>query len=285
MLPITKVESLELMWDFVPSKGAVFVHPWRRLTGIFYARPRPKHRVIRELTPNDAWLVYFAYLPASTLGPHHFFTLARLRDLGLPVFVICATPSDGQLPPEILDYSDALYWKHLSGYDFSAYTLAIEAIARHSPGASMLVMNDSMFGPFCDLRPFIKLTPWTLSGFTGSGSQENHIQSYSFILKDIDEHRVRQLRHVLYQRFSFSHVNPVISLQELRLARVAARAMPVGAFWYGDGNPIDDPCLRKPFELLDAGFPYMKRSLLGKMRNFQPIERTREVLSRFDHPV
>ncbi|MCC5869129.1 MAG: hypothetical protein JJU27_11485 [Gammaproteobacteria bacterium] len=285
MLPIATVDSLELMWDFVPSAGGTFVHPWRRLTGIFHARRRPAHQVIRELTAKESWLVYFAYLPDSTIGPHHLFSLARLRDLGRPVFVICATPSTGRVPPEFLDYSDALYWKHVSGYDFSAYTLAIESIAEHSTGASALFMNDSMYGPFCDLCPFIDSSPWALSGFTGSGSQENHIQSYSFILKSIDDIRVTQLRSVLYKHFSFSHVDPVISLQELRLARVAARAMPVGAFWYGDGTLIDDPCLRRPFELLAAGFPYLKRSLLGKMAKFQSVEQTREILTRFNHPT
>jgi hypothetical protein len=285
MLPITKVDNLELMWDFVPSKGAAFVHPWRRLTGVFRARPRPPYRVIRQLSPKRTWLVYFAYLPDAKVSLHHRYTLARLRDLALPVFVICATPTSDAIPPEFLEYSDALYWKHLSGYDFSAYTLAIEAIGKHSEGASALIMNDSMFGPFSDLRPFIEATPWVLSGFTASGSQENHIQSYAFILKEIEKHRISQLRSVLYEYFSFNHVDPVISLQELRMARVAARGMPVGAFWYSNGDLIDDPCLRKPFELLDAGFPYLKKSLLGKMQEFQSIEQTREVLIRFNHPI
>src|SRR6056297_1334879 len=284
MLPITRIDDLDLMWDFVPSEWGTFVHPWRRATGIFYARPRPIHHVIREVTPKETWLVYFAYLPASTAGSHHLYTLARLKDLGLPVCVVCATPSPRQIPPELLDYSDAMYWKHLSGYDFSAYTLAIEKIAEFSTNASALIMNDSMFGPFSDLRPFIDSTPWALSGFTASGSQENHIQSYAFILKDINRNRLKQLRSVLYERFSFSHVNPVISLQELRLARIAAKRMPVGAFWYSDGQVIDDPCLRKPFDLLDAGFPYLKRSLLGKMSKFQSAEQTRETLDRFQHP-
>lgn len=285
MLRLDKVDGLASMWDFVPSKGAAFVHPWRRMIGVLRARRRPPHWVIRELTPKEFWLVYFVYSPGSVLGTHHLYTLARLRDLKLPVFVICATPSSGEVPPELVDFSDALYWKNLSGYDFSAYTLALEAIARCSAGGSALIMNDSMFGPFYDLRPFIENTPWELSGFTGSGSQENHIQSYAFILKQINEDRVQQLRSVFYKHFSFSHVDPVISLQELRFARVAAKAMSVGAFWYSNGELIDDPCLRKPFELLDAGFPFMKRSLLGKMKAFQPIDRTREVLLKFDHPI
>jgi hypothetical protein len=65
---------------------------------------------------------------------------------------------------------------------------------------------------------------------------------------------------------ALSNPSHVINLHELRFARVASRSMSVGAFWYGDAVKVQDPMLHRPIELLTAGFPFLKRSLLGKKR-------------------
>ncbi len=204
------------------------------------------------------------FTPDGVLSPSHRFTLERLRDLGFPLFVVCATASPDLLPQGLAEYCDALYWKGMSGYDFSGYTLALREISRSSPGADVFVMNDSVFGPFSDLREFIAKAPWDLTGFTSSNEHTDHIQSYAFILRRVDKARMAQLSTVFFPYFAMSDVNAVIRLQETRFAQVAARHMKVGAVWYADGSEVTNPSLMRPLELLDAGFPFLKRSLLSK---------------------
>ncbi len=231
--------------------------------------PAPAHRVLKPASARDTWFVYFVFAPQGQLSASHLYTLARLRDMNRGVFVICAAPTAKDVPSELVDMADALYWKALPGYDFSAYAIALKALADHSPGATALVLNDSVFGPFTDLRPFLDAAAWDLTGFTASWRQENHLQSYAFILRDLNQQRVEHLRPAIRQDIAFNEIDDVILCQELYFARVASQHMTVGAYWYDLSGEIEDPTLLKPLELLDAGFPFMKKSLFAKHSGFQ----------------
>ena len=95
--------------------------------------------------------MYFVYTPDGSLSAAHRYTLDRLRSLAGGVAVICATGERGKVPAELNGLADAVYWKGLGGYDFSAYGLAVREIAARSPGADLLLLNDSVLGPFGDL--------------------------------------------------------------------------------------------------------------------------------------
>lgn len=279
------IPGLVANWTFKPC----VVERWERRkafeTALQCAHRRPSHKVIKALPQRQTWIVFFMYVPDGVLSPSHRFTLERLRDLCLPIFVVCATPSPDLLPHGLAAYCDALYWKGLSGYDFSGYTLALREISRKSPGADVFVMNDSVFGPFSNLREIIKKAPWDLTGFTSSNQRTNHIQSYAFILRNVDKDRMAKLSTVFFPYFAMSNANAVICLQETRLARVAARHMTVGAFWYGDSNIVIDPTLVRPLELLDAGVPFLKRSLISKHKFFIDADIIRSRLELLDHPI
>lgn len=279
------IGGLTSPWDFVPSPLAGEIRWKRALFPYIYARRRPSHSVLKPLSARDRWIVYFVFTPDGRIGAHHTFTLQRLKDLGWGLFVICATQSVSRVPAELTAYADALYWKDLPGYDFSAYTLALEALSQHSSGATVFVLNDSMFGPFTDLNKFVSASPWEFTGFTASRLNENHIQSYAFAIRNVTPDRLGDLRDVLHARKAYNDVDAVIWCQETCLARVAARSMSVGAYVYNDGKSINDPCLHMPFEMLDAGFPFMKRSLLGKMAHFQNTERVIHYLEANGHPI
>lgn len=278
------VRALANDWTFVPSRAGLDLRTKRFYLPLLHSRKRPRQVTIEAVTPRPTWLVYFVFCPNDRIGSHHLFTLSRLRDSGLPIMIVCACSDPARVPAELTAFADALYWKGLHGYDFSAYTLALEAISAGSPGATAFVLNDSMFGPFYDLRPFLEQARWELTGFTASALNENHVQSYAFIMQGITPSRVERLRDVFYRNKAYNDVDAVIWCQETRMARVAHRSMTVGAFFYNDCAAMLDPCLETPFDMVDAGFPFMKRSLLGKMRQFQDPERVRHYLSRFRHP-
>ena len=265
--PAPAPDGLERDWPFQASE----VPLWRRrlvLQAVLSrSRRRPPSAMLREVSPRPVWALYFSYAPDGALGDVQRFSLERLRDQGFAVLVVQAATAPGLVDADLLPrYADALYWKGLAGYDFSAYTLGLEAIARHSPGADVLVLNDSVFGPFADLRPMLRSAPWELTGFTASGKFENHVQSYAFLLKNLTPQRLRRLRTVFLPALALEDRDDVIFCQETRLARVASHSMSVGARWYGRDS---DPTQAAPFELLREGFPFVKRSLLTARSAFK----------------
>lgn len=272
-------------WTYEPSRlhlGIVLRRWWARQS----RGPAPAWKALVPATPRRRWLVYFIYLTDGQLNAGQRFTLERLAREDAGLMVICACTENHPVLEELRPLCNALYWKEESGWDFSAYAVALSELARRSPRADVLVMNDSVFGPFKPLVPFMDDAPWRFTGFTGNSLEENHVQSYAFIVKSIDEALIEALAPVISTTWSYNAAMPVILLQETRWSRVAAPHFGVGAFWFGDNPQKPDLCLYYPKELIEAGFPFMKRSLLGKFATkfVHPAE-MRELLDSLGHPV
>lgn len=284
--PVFKVgiETLDHDWTFCPSwpdgiTAAV------RVTALRGLRLAPAHRAVIPIRPRARWIVFFVYLPAGGLTAAHRFTLERLCQADAGLCIICAAPTPADIPAELTTVADSLYWKALPGFDFSAYTLALHAIANDSPGADVLVLNDSVFGPFLPVDSLWSDMRWDLTGFTASAQLQNHIQSYAFHLKRVDAGRIRALRTVMPRRWAFNDYRGAVYLQESRFATVAARSMSVGALWYADGERSGDPSIFAALPLLDAGFPFLKRSLLTKNAHVVPRDDILHALAKRDHPI
>jgi lipopolysaccharide biosynthesis protein len=279
------IAGMTRRWDFVPTP----VQRWRIRqaveTVLRNSQPRPAWKAIVPLNAQPAWTVYFLFSPDGVFTPTHRFALERLRDAGHRLMVVCAAPSAAAIPAEVAAFADALYWKALSGYDFSAYSAALREISHKSPHADVLVINDSVYGPFTDVRSVLAQAPWELTGFTATSQVENHIQSYAFVLKDVTPARMRSLATVMFPWRALSHPHDVIQVQETRFARVAARSLRVGAYWFAEKEQVLDPTLFRPIELIAAGFPFLKRSLTGKHQTLQDVEQIRELLFSLGHPV
>jgi hypothetical protein len=285
--PVPPVDGLETNWKFTASPPFAW-RSWRerlRHPAFLHVRPAPRFRVLVPPTPRSGWIALFIYSPAGLLDAAQRFTLQRLQDLGLDVLVVVATNDEARVPEELQGYCSALVWKALEGYDFSAYTIALRLLAAHSPGANVLLMNDSVFGPFSDFRPLLHNPPWALTGFTASGRNGNHLQSYALIFRNLTTDNLRGLSGILDPQRSFDHFDAVVAHQELRLAVHAARDRTVGALWYGDGVRIEDPTLRRPAELVQAGMPFMKKSLLGKYPMFNQAQACLATLGQHRHPL
>lgn len=276
--------GVNLAWDYVPSRPG-----WSTLLG------RYRHRLTRgaaplwaarvPAVPRDRWIVYFLFLVDGNLTPSHRFSLDQLAREDAGLMVICACPPTHPVLDELSRLCDALYWKGMNGWDFSAYALALSEISLRSSGADVLLMNDSVLGPFTPLTPFIDSAPWRLTGFTGNPQEENHVQSYAFIIKSVENEIVQALKPVLSTEWSYNSAGAAILLQETRLARVANLHMSAGALFFADGSRYQDLCLNCPELLLDAGFPYLKRSLYGKFAGvFQDPKAMTELLERLGHP-
>lgn len=283
--PARDVADLEGNWTYRAEPLSLATYG-RYLRWMLEIRSAPRSIAITPVTRRRRWLVYFVFAPDGRLQPYHEFTLARLREQDTSVLVVFASPSRHLIPPDLPNQCEALYWKALSGYDFSAYTIALAAVAKDSPGADVLVFNDSVYGPFSDLNPFLSRASWDLTGFTASNlADQAHIQSYAFILKNVTPARLKSLRSIFRPYSAFNRGQGVIYCQELWLARVASRSMSVGSFWYGEHTIVSDPSLTKGVELLHAGFPFLKRSLHGKHSWIRQGDAAIEQLERLGHPL
>ena len=278
-------EYLQHMWAFERSQPL----PKIKFNRIRFACTKltfpPWFKIINPVKKNFAkrWVLYFAYLPQGSLLPHHRYTLKKLHEQNLPVLLVCAVPSP-VVSKEFIDYSDALILKGLSGYDFSAYSIGINHIASNSPGSDVLVMNDSVYGPFSDINISFDSAPWDLTGFSSSTVVENHLQSYAFILRNLTPKLINMLG-MPFSRFGcFDDYRSVILNQETRFASVASKKISVGSFWHDKSGMKMDISLHCALQLNSMNFPFLKRSLLGKKIGMQPLEKIKDILLSHGHP-
>ena len=273
-------------WSFIRSSPTLVARLARIKTAATGFRAAPPSQVLRTLVRRDRWNGYFLYLPDGRLTSGHRHTLSRLRTLHGGLFVVCAAPEPAMVPPELLAVCDAAIWKGTSGYDFSAYSLAMREVARSSPGADLLLMNDSVLGPFGDIDSVLRTAPWRVTGFTAWSAFENHVQSYALHFRDVTPDLISALRSVLLERTAFNRFQDVVNWQESRLARVASQAMTVGALWFEPRFEAGDPSLVRAASLLRAGFPFLKRSLVGgKLAHRADQETLLRLLDERGHPA
>lgn len=280
-----RLAPLQSDWTFTRTTA-----PWRVQIARYRERLRgriaaPASQLLRPPRGEGAWIVYFVYLPDGRMDPVHHVALDRLRALGRRLLVVCAAPDAAAIPPELSRAADALLWKALPGFDFSAYALGLRAIADHCPGSDVLVLNDSTFGPLVDLRPWLDRAQWDLTGFTATSNVENHVQSYAFHLRGVTPARLDALASVMPGHHAFDRFWAVVFWQETRFARIASRSMTVGSFLYADTPDIEDPTLQVALPLVAAGFPFLKRSLLGKLSHLATREEILATLAATGYPV
>jgi hypothetical protein len=272
-------------WHYLPSKPTWNAR-FRKFIGRMRRDPAPASVTLKSPQGRGRWVLYFIFLPDGRLTPAHRFSLERLATEDLQLMVVCACPRGHPVLAELLPECQSLIWKEPSGWDFCGYALGLAALAEHAAGSDVLVMNDSVFGPFGPVVPFIEQAPWHLTGFTGNNQNENHIQSYAFIIKSIDGAFVKHLSSILSTGFRYRMQETVVLCQENPLARKVAEKYTVGSYWFSTSSEGSDLCLGQPEQLLDAGFPFIKRSLVGKFANaFNKVADIQALLNRVGHPA
>lgn len=276
-------------WDFEQSTPNATVRVLRARSMLKGWSQPPPWKEIRRFDKAPRWNVYFAFCPDGQLTAYHHDSISRLACLPGRTGLVIASPSQTDIPAESLQSVDAIYWKGLSGFDFSAYALTLETLAQLSPGCDLFLQNDSVFGPVGDLERLIGNMRWRLSGFLASSAVENHLQSYALFFRDLQPGLVRDLQSAVSLSRSMNHWYDVVLLQETRFARIASRRHSVGSLWFDPisnraerplisalvgkltgyrSRPIItfDPSLIHAEELLNKGFPFVKRSLFARNR-------------------
>ena len=269
-------------WDFEPTRASTRIRALRLRNALLHRVAAPASELLKSGNGGARWAAYFVFLADGGLQPAHRFTLERLASTGRRLLVVCAAPNPAAVPGELIARSDICVWKALPGFDFSAYALALRTLAEYAPGAETLVLNDSVFGPFGDFESWLAPASWDLTGFTATANVENHLQSFAFQMREVTSVRIGELSPILGR--TFDSFWDVVLNQENQFARVAARNMSVGALLYAPPGDSPDPMLQRALPLVRAGFPFLKRSLLGKLAHLHPREDVLATLEAAGHP-
>ncbi|GMM91806.1 hypothetical protein [Qipengyuania sp. MTN3-11] len=304
---MTALNDLQRNWDYRPSKPSALVRAMRLRSRLRGWNPAPEWRALRTIVPAERWNGLFLFAPNGRIDPTQTETVRRIKALKGRAVVILAAPDPTACDDPALRDVEALYWKALGGYDFSAYGILLREVAARSPGAMLYLQNDSVLGPLGDVDSLIARMPWRTGGFLASAAMENHIQSFAFVLRDVTPAYARALHPVLPQSRALNDWRDVVWRQETRLARIAARSGSVGSLWFSERprqvesglietllhrargrkivHEVMDPSLVAAAELLEEGFPFLKRSLFGRNGHFQDRGQLSEFLRASNYPV
>lgn len=215
-------------------------------------------------SPRIAVLAHYSTSPTASRSVRTL--LSHLSHQGYqPVVVSSADtgPLDwaGWLPPGAV-----VVRKANVGYDFGSWAVALALFPRLVEAEHVLLVNDSMVGPFVDLGPLVRgfeagrADVW---GLTDSWQYRHHMQSYflgfrggTLALPPL----AAFWSGIRHERSKWD----VVRRNELGLGRLAARhRLTMSAAFPSDGVVPwgANVAVRGWRELLDLGFPFVKRSV------------------------
>lgn len=277
-------------WDLnsslIPGEICALTHLKRSKVFLENVSIAPQYRILKPVSGGVRWALFFAYSPSGVPFAQHDFTISRLKEDGFRVLVVLAVERfDLVTPDNRWVHADALILKQLKGYDFSGYSIGLKHLISELGSVDVLVLNDSVFGPFTSLTKAVERCAWRITGFTSSFAVENHIQSYAFFIRGADANALAALRSVIFAELCLTAHHAVAYVQETRLARVAVKkGLSVGTLWAPRQRNVD-LLMAYPLDILKSGFPFLKRSTVGKFaHNFDAVG-ILKALVLLGHPV
>jgi hypothetical protein len=227
------------------------------------------YRLLKPLADSHApgrTCLFVHFDPDGRIDPHVLRYLSALKACGLDTVLI----SSGNLTPEAFAAAEPLTVAAIArenkGLDFSGWALALELFPRLLGSQSLLIANDSVYGPVGDLKGLferMEAGPFDVWGAIESRNPAQHIQSW-FV-----NFRGPVLQSEAFAAF-WSGVLPlddkraVIHQYEIPLWRTfEAAGFRVGAAVGWEGHElINNPSLEGWRALLGLGMPFVKVLLL-----------------------
>jgi hypothetical protein len=202
--------------------------------------------------------------PDGTIDPHVLRYLSALKTCGMDTVLISNIGAEAFAAADPLTV--AAVTRQNKGLDFSGWALAMELFPSLLQSESLLIANDSVYGPVGDLRALfdrMDSQPFDLWGAIESRDIEQHFQSWFICF------RRAALRSEVFAKF-WSGVLPlddkraVIEQYEMPLWRTfEAAGLSVGVAVPWEGHElIDNPALEGWRALLELGAPFVKVQLL-----------------------
>lgn len=162
-------------------------------------------------------------------GQIHDYVIHQLRELVATGFRIVFVSNSPKFPRESVDqivpFCRRILWRYNAGYDFGGYKDGLSSIENKEGLTALLLMNDSIYGPFSKLRTLladIDRSTTDYWGITDSWEINFHIQSYFMLFFP------GALASTAFKKFwrrlpYVNHKGWVIRNGEVKLSRVLAR--------------------------------------------------------------
>jgi lipopolysaccharide biosynthesis protein len=181
-----------------------------------------------------------------------------------------------------LDAAEGIVLRANLGFDFGAWADAFRLMPDLWSADSLLLVNDSIYGPVNDLGALlarVEAAPSDIVGLTESHEFVQHLQSYFVMFKKpaLANGELRKL---------WQSIRPLTSKWEVVRnyeVEMRARYLKCGLtcevlFADPSGAKPANPTHHRWRELVDTGFPYLKGDLLRKMWELR-VETWREVVN------
>lgn len=245
----------------------------------------------------DRVCLFAQYDPRGRIPPHVLVYIAGLRACGFAVHVACSgVASLHETDREALTALGALaYPRPNAGLDFGAWQQLMQ-LGCLDGAQTVLLANDSVFGPFADLRPIVaemqarRLDAW---GMVESREGVWHLQSW-FLCMKADVLARPAVRRVFAQDFCAMTKREIILHGELALGvafeveGLACAAVHRSAPARGLRRAVPVNPMHFHWAALLAGrrVPFMKVELLRDNPAAIPfVERWPDLLAKYDYPA
>jgi lipopolysaccharide biosynthesis protein len=216
--------------------------------------------------------VFLSYQPGPALKPHVATHVEHLLAQGITVVLVLNTPLPAEaviLDPQLEERLAAVYVRENTGFDFAGWAHVHAVLAPLLDPMRLFLVNDSIVGPldaasFAAVIGRIRASGADVIGLTEALAPTRHLQSFFLVFA---RRALPELASFFADVLCFDDKGTVIDVYETQLTLRAQRAgLSCEALFPAlsdDPWASNDTFFRWP-ELIRAGFPYIKTSVLAE---------------------
>lgn len=217
--------------------------------------------------PRIAVLAHWSDRPLATRSVCALVHELQAAAYRVVVSSACDAPSDLVWDAQVDVDQLVVIRKPNVGYDFGSWSVALDVMPAIATAEQVILLNDSMAGPFASLHPLLQRfhdTEVDVWGLTSSQQFEPHLQSYFLGFRG-------GLLGMKPLRTFWSNVRDeqekirIIFRNELGLSRLLREEGYLINAEYAHRRYVDtgeNPVIVRWRELLEDGFPFLKREIL-----------------------
>ena len=220
---------MDRLRDIVRAGRRLYLPVQDRAIGLFAKFARRGHYVRERIEGDDPQCDatrVAVYVHFDKAGVVHDYVVHQLRELVGAGYRVTFVSNAPDLPMEsrarVQPLCKELIWRFNTGYDFGAYKDGIASIADIDQLDSLILMNDSVYGPFWNLRDTLGKIDTATTDFWGiadSFENRHHIQTFFMVFMP------NALRSTAFRQFwsrllYIDHRMWVIRNAEVRLTQV-----------------------------------------------------------------
>jgi hypothetical protein len=226
--------------------------------------------------------LFVSYARSPVLKPHVVAHLSQLMDGGVSVIFAINTDlplTAMELPPALLDRLAACVVRQNLGLDFAAWAHAHTLFADRLEPQHLMLANDSIVGPldaaaFRTLLQRVRESQADMIGLTENFDPRHHLQSFFLVF---GPRALAPLRNVFDRLVNLPNKDLVIDVYETGLTQhLADQGLRCVALFPTPARsrhaPPNDTDLRWS-ALIAAGFPFVKASVLDRLRDDPEMRR------------